>query len=122
MCARDVCKRMLGLQSQEAWYTFVEDDPVRASATTSISSTSHVPDPWQMKIRGLRSLRLPALPSIYYSSEWQGYEDAVAGVVFGFIGVVSAFLQCQRDCGEDWLALPNETLYLPREWSAEDSP
>lgn len=65
--------RMLGLQSQEAWYAFVEDDPVR-----------------------LRSLRLPALPSIYYSSEWQGYED--------------------------WLALPNETLYLPREWSAEDSP
>ncbi|CAE7943157.1 nadsyn1 [Symbiodinium sp. KB8] len=54
--------RMLGLQSQEAWYTFVEDDPVR-----------------------LRSLRLPALPSIYYSSEWQGYED--------------------------WLALPNETLF-----------
>ena len=122
-CA-DACTRMLGLQSQEAWYTFVEDDPVSASATTStsISSTTHVPDLWQMKIRGLRSLRLPALPSIYYSSEWQGYEDTVARVVFGFIGVASAFLQLQRGCGEDWLALPNETLYLPREWSAEDRP
>eukprot|EP00439_Symbiodinium_sp_Y106_P085116 s82_g27.t1 len=62
----------------EAWYTFVEDDPVR-----------------------LRSLRLPALPSIYYSSEWQGYEDTVARVVFGFIGVASAFLQLQRRDRDD---------------------
>jgi len=60
--------RLLGLKSQEDWYNFVEADAVR-----------------------LRSLRLPALPSVYYASEWQGYED--------------------------WLALPNETLFLPKEWS-----
>ncbi|CAL1162454.1 unnamed protein product [Cladocopium goreaui] len=60
--------RMLGLQSQEDWYSFVEADAVR-----------------------LRSLRLPALPSVYYAAEWQGYED--------------------------WLALPNETLFVPKEWN-----
>ncbi|CAE7599414.1 nadsyn1 [Symbiodinium natans] len=65
--------RMLGLRSQEDWYAFVEDDPVR-----------------------LRSLRLPALPSIYYKSEWKGYED--------------------------WLALPNETLFVPKGWTTEGSP
>ena len=94
-CA-DACTRMLGLQSQEAWYTFVEDDPVSASATTStsISSTTHVPDLWQMKIRGLRSLRLPALPSIYYSSEWQGYEDTVARVVSVSSVLPAPFCNC----------------------------
>ncbi|CAK9090180.1 unnamed protein product [Durusdinium trenchii] len=59
--------RLLGLKNQESWYRFVEADPVR-----------------------LRSLRLPALPAVYYRNDWQGYED--------------------------WLDLPNETLYVPKEW------
>ncbi|CAJ1462197.1 unnamed protein product [Effrenium voratum] len=60
--------RLLGLKSQEQWYAFVQADAVR-----------------------LRALRLPALPSIVYKEEWQGYED--------------------------WLGLGDETLYVPREWS-----
>lgn len=31
--------------------------------------------PMAVSDEGLRSLRLPALPSVYYASEWQGYEE-----------------------------------------------
>lgn len=41
----------LGLQTQEDWYQFVEEDAVR-----------------------LRELRLPARPAFYYSRQWQGYD------------------------------------------------
>ena len=75
--------RMLGLRSQEDWYAFVEDDPVSASVTVMGESflwylklLGAVASPrWQ--IQGLRSLRLPALPSIYYKSEWKGYEVSI---------------------------------------------
>lgn len=29
------------------------------------------------KSLGLRGLRLPALPAVYYKTDWQGYEDGL---------------------------------------------
>lgn len=48
--ARDVV-RVLGLQNQEEWFRFAEQDPVR-----------------------LRALRLPVKPRVYYRDQWKGYD------------------------------------------------
>ncbi|CAK9090260.1 unnamed protein product [Durusdinium trenchii] len=58
--------RLLGLKNQESWYRFVEADPVR-----------------------LRSLRLPALPAVYYRNDWQGYEECPRAAC-GFGGATCA--------------------------------
>ena len=70
--------RMLGLKSQDDWYTFVESDSVRRVAPIYSSWTVS-------RALGLRGLRLPALPAVYYKTDWQGYEDGFHRLNGGFL-------------------------------------